>query len=218
MTFQAKILFFFPFVDSRIITIIIRSIKLVDFLLSGLRGYCVNDIKSSRKLHESNIQRPESNWVVTIYNLQTNSTLQAHCKSKDDDLGDHIINIKGQYGWGFKENFWQTTLFWCNFSSLNGHASFEVFWPEKEEWLESRCKSGICKWVATDEGLKISDCKFEVSRVDQTFFGEVEPTTTPTEHCFQNTNTNRYNRQKRERKGTECFIESTNGYNSAAQI
>ena len=121
-------------------------------LLFGLRSNIITTCFA-----ESKIQRPESNWVVTIYNLQTNSTLQAHCKSKDDDLGDHIINIKGQYGWGFKENFWQTTLFWCNFSSLNGHASFEVFWPEKEEWLESRCKSGICKWVATDEGFSFEN-------------------------------------------------------------
>jgi len=26
-------------------------------------------------------------------------------------------------------NFWRTTLFWCRFNGLNGHASFEDFGP-----------------------------------------------------------------------------------------
>lgn len=105
-----------------------------------------------------------SKWQVTIYNYQKNATLLAHCKSKEDDLGEHMINIKGQYYWTFKENFWQTTLFWCSFSSLNGHASFEVFWPEKQEWLEYRCNYENCKWVATNDGFflaNIPDRKFE---------------------------------------------------------
>lgn len=106
-----------------------------------------------------------SKWEVVIYNYQTNSSLWIHCKSKDDDLNEHKLEMKGKYSWNFKENFWQTTLFWCNFSSWNGHASFEVFWPEKREWLSARCAYYSCRWVATNDGfflVNIPDRKLEL--------------------------------------------------------
>ncbi|KAE8652336.1 hypothetical protein Csa_021865 [Cucumis sativus] len=105
-----------------------------------------------------------SDWVVSIHNFQKDATLLTHCKSKDDDLGAKVLDVKGQYSWSFKENIWQTTLFWCDFSSLNGHASFEVFWPEKGEWLEYRCDYGNCTWAATNDGFflaNIPERKFE---------------------------------------------------------
>ena len=39
-------------------------------------------------------QQPASKWQVTIYNYQTNSVLNAHCKSKDDDLSDAFLPRK----------------------------------------------------------------------------------------------------------------------------
>ena len=48
------------------------------------------------------------------------------------------------FHWRFEMNFWQTTLYWCNFNSLNGHVSFEVFWPENSHWLSERCNVKNC--------------------------------------------------------------------------
>ncbi|XP_022137291.1 S-protein homolog 1-like [Momordica charantia] len=103
-------------------------------------------------------QWPGSHWQVTIRNyLKGSANLTVHCKSKDDDLGEHVIEFRGRYEWKFKENFWQTTLFWCNFKSMYGHASGEVFWPEKSDWLAYRCDFSNCIWVARgDQGIYLA--------------------------------------------------------------
>ena len=41
----------------------------------------------------------------------TASTLTVHCKSKNDDLGEHVLRTGENYSWNFKENFWRSTLF-----------------------------------------------------------------------------------------------------------
>lgn len=107
----------------------------------------------------SYIQLPGSEWSVVIFNYQKDPIdLVVHCKSKDDDLGEHIIRHGGQYNWSFKENFWRTTLFWCNFWSKYGHASGQVFWPETQSWLSSRCENNICAWVAAgDDGISLAN-------------------------------------------------------------
>ena len=66
---------------------------------------------------------------MTIYNYQTNLVLNVHCKSRDDGLRERVLDKQAQFNWSFKMNFWRTTLFWCRFNGLNGHASFEDFGP-----------------------------------------------------------------------------------------
>ncbi|XP_023520951.1 S-protein homolog 1-like [Cucurbita pepo subsp. pepo] len=85
----------------------------------------------------------------------TDSTLVVHCKSKDDDLGEHVINAGGNYNWSFKENLLQTTLFWCNFSSKHGQATGDVFWPEQQSWLADQCVGHNCIWTAGDQGISL---------------------------------------------------------------
>ena len=112
-----------------------------------------------------NWQLPEGKWQVTIYNYQTNSVLNAHCKSKDDDLNEQVLDKRAQFHWRFEMNFWHTTLYWCNFNSSNGHASFQVFWPENSHWLSERCNVKNCIWAAFDDGLFLKNLhsgKFEL--------------------------------------------------------
>ncbi|XP_023514498.1 S-protein homolog 74-like [Cucurbita pepo subsp. pepo] len=103
----------------------------------------------------------------------TDSTLVIHCKSKDNDLGKHVINAGGNYNWSFKENLLQTTLFWCNFSSKHGQATGDVFWPEQQSWLidhqatgdvfwpeqqswlTDQCVDHNCIWTAGDQGISL---------------------------------------------------------------
>ena len=96
-----------------------------------------------------------SNWEVDIVNDLKNSTLVTHCKSKNDDLGKHVIKPGDKYFWKFHENVWQTTLYWCDFSSKRGQTSGQVFWPEKSHWLSDRCNRNTCIWVAKDDGISI---------------------------------------------------------------
>ncbi|KAL2937484.1 S-protein-like protein 5 [Bienertia sinuspersici] len=53
--------------------------------------------------------------VGIINNLDGKINLQVHCKSKDDDLGIHVIPYLGKYEFSFKYNLRDTTLFFCGF-------------------------------------------------------------------------------------------------------
>ena len=110
---------------------------------------------------ESKWQDVGSEWKVTIYNYQRNSVLNVHCKSKDDDLGARVLETETHFDWSFKINFWQTTLFWCNFNSVNGYNSFEVFWPEKKFWLSERCDYSNGIWAAFDDGFYLKNVPFK---------------------------------------------------------
>ena len=102
---------------------------------------------------ESKQQLPFTKWKVTILNEMTTSTLIVHCKSKDDDLGEHILRTGDNYNWSFKENFWISTLFWCNFSSKHGQVSGNVFWPEGGSWFNDQCIHNNCTWAIRDQGI-----------------------------------------------------------------
>ena len=66
---------------------------------------------SSRQNVGTRGQVPESKWEVTIYNYRTNSVLNAYCKSKDDDLNEHVLEKEAQLNWSFKMNFWRMLRF-----------------------------------------------------------------------------------------------------------
>ena len=71
------------------------------------------------------------------------------------NLGEHILPLKQECSWEFRENLWQTTLFWCDFSSNYGKLSFEVFWPKNELWLQERCNYWHCIWRADKKGFSL---------------------------------------------------------------
>ena len=102
---------------------------------------------------------PLTKWKVTITNqLSRGQTLLVHCKSKDNDLGDHTLQVGQNFSWKFKVNFFSTTLFWCNLrTSSNKHVSIEVFWPEKHDWLGYRCAYTTCNWDARDNGIYLEN-------------------------------------------------------------
>ncbi|WOH13998.1 hypothetical protein DCAR_0933513 [Daucus carota subsp. sativus] len=68
-----------------------------------------------------------SKFHINITNRLPNPPLILHCKSKDDDLGYHNLTINQLYTWSFRDNFWDTTLFWCNFWYNRKHAGFDVY-------------------------------------------------------------------------------------------
>jgi hypothetical protein len=54
-----------------------------------------------------------------------------HCKSKDNNLGDHVIHNNEYYHWEFRPNIWGTT-------------SFVIYHGEKENYrMISTNKKGI---------------------------------------------------------------------------
>lgn len=105
-------------------------------------------------LAQSKVQLPLSPWQVTITNNMSDSNLVVHCKSRDNDLGEHVIKQGGKYFWKFKENVWSTTLFWCNFRSKYGQVSGEVFWPENGiSQFSDQCVNNNCIWSVQVRGV-----------------------------------------------------------------
>ena len=102
---------------------------------------------------ESKLQLPFVRYKVIILNEMTASTLTVHCKSKDDDLGEHVLHTGDNYNWSFRENFWISTLFWCHFSSKHGQVSGNVFWTAKWNWLNFQCVHHTCTWVCRDHSI-----------------------------------------------------------------
>lgn len=66
---------------------------------------------------------------VTITNRLPGSSppLYLHCKSHDDDLGNHILLFNQFYDWTFRMDLFESTLFSCDFWWLEQHEGFVVF-------------------------------------------------------------------------------------------
>ncbi|KAK7307834.1 hypothetical protein VNO77_41243 [Canavalia gladiata] len=79
-----------------------------------------------------------------------NSTLNVHCKSKDDDLGIHVINSDECFGWNFHPNLQGTTLFFCYLSWMGGQGTYDMY-AEKRDY--NRCPH-YCDWYATKDGVE----------------------------------------------------------------
>lgn len=99
-------------------------------------------------------------WQIHVLNeLSNDQMLFVHCKSRDDNLGQHNVSVGNEFNWSFRVNFWNTTLFWCFLRKPNAQSvSFEAFWIEKTSiWLFYRCYDSNCIWTAKDDGVYLRD-------------------------------------------------------------
>lgn len=88
--------------------------------------------------------------VVRIYNeLGDGLNLSIHCKSKDDDLGVHVIVNTQDYYWQFKVNFLGTTLFFCRFSWRDNSGAFDIYKAGRDLY---RCPTK-CNWQVFQDGI-----------------------------------------------------------------
>ncbi|GAV59088.1 Self-incomp_S1 domain-containing protein, partial [Cephalotus follicularis] len=84
---------------------------------------------------------------VTITNtLQSNVTI--HCKSKDDDLGEHVLSHDDSFRWHFIVNFSRTTLFFCGFTSQYGRGVYDIVKARRDM---ERCSQ--CLWEVKEDGV-----------------------------------------------------------------
>ncbi|KAH9728951.1 S-protein [Citrus sinensis] len=87
---------------------------------------------------------PTKTWHVhVVNNLSNNQTLFLHCKSKDDDLGEH-------------KEFLSNNAFWCHLRKPDNFCNnFKVFW--NEDFFQFRCRYKDCIWTAKDEGFYLKN-------------------------------------------------------------
>ncbi|KAJ0054161.1 hypothetical protein Pint_02438 [Pistacia integerrima] len=83
---------------------------------------------------------------VSINNyLQNKLDLTVHCKSANDDLGEHIVPYLKNYTFTFKKRFFQGTLFFCSFQWNGPLHWFDIY-------DQSRDDCDDCLWEITETG------------------------------------------------------------------
>ncbi|KAM1138393.1 hypothetical protein ACFX14_036176 [Malus domestica] len=85
--------------------------------------------------------------TVTIKNnLETKVDLKVHCKSADDDLGEHVIRPSENYEFKFSTTyFYRETLFFCGFTFSNQFQWFDIYKQNRDE-----CRH--CYWYVGEDG------------------------------------------------------------------
>lgn len=96
-------------------------------------------------------------FIVQIDNGIPNSSINLHCKSKDDDLGSLSLAFKQYFAWKFCVNIRHTTLYNCEFFWDSRAKSFIVF----DKHVADECpykdqeKRWMCHWVVRPDGFYI---------------------------------------------------------------
>ncbi|KAJ0053343.1 hypothetical protein Pint_01607 [Pistacia integerrima] len=102
-------------------------------------------------------------FSVQIVNDFKNHTLEAHCKSKDNDLELQHISVRGEFKFKFRINFTSTILFYCNMWWVGGQKSFSVFKVD-DKFLLDFCTLTYCRWKAQEDGIYVYSDKHKQFR------------------------------------------------------
>ncbi|KAE9604489.1 putative plant self-incompatibility S1 [Lupinus albus] len=79
--------------------------------------------------------------VYVKNDLDNNTLLIAHCKSKQDDIGVQNLHYQEEFKFQFKPALWGSTLFFCSLTWDGTLHSFDVYDQDRDD---SECKD--CKW------------------------------------------------------------------------
>ncbi|KAI9177087.1 hypothetical protein LWI28_024352 [Acer negundo] len=101
-------------------------------------------------------QNPFQKVRVVINNeIGAGIDLKIHCKSKDDDLGEHVIPYGGNYDFKFTPNYFGYTLYFCGFSWQNQFHIFDIY----ETLRDYKICDKTCPWFVKSEGPCLFDGK-----------------------------------------------------------
>ena len=89
-------------------------------------------------------QEPYSTLCESHQQLGNGMDLQLHCKSRNDDLGIHVLANQQFFEWHFRNNVWGTTRFYCFLFSKSWKNSFDVYY-------QGMC-SAHCNWFVRQNG------------------------------------------------------------------
>ncbi|CAA0841092.1 Plant self-incompatibility protein S1 family [Striga hermonthica] len=98
------------------------------------------------------VGNPITVYIVSYLPRQS-PTLQVHCASKEDDLGNHTLGTYQQFMFDFCTNY-HNTLFYCDMSWGPKQIHFTAF---EAKPFRSGCQDFTCYWAAKDDGLYYSD-------------------------------------------------------------
>ncbi|PON69213.1 Self-incompatibility protein [Parasponia andersonii] len=91
--------------------------------------------------------------VRVVNQLGNGQSMILHCRSRDDDLGNVVLEDGKEMEWSFSVNFLGTTLFYCDVrwglssSTSSNWYSFDAY-DEGRDY--ARCRSE-CRWRVSNE-------------------------------------------------------------------
>jgi hypothetical protein len=85
--------------------------------------------------------------VNILNSLENNLYLTVHCKSKDDDLGFHLLQNGQSYSFQFDDNFFGTTQYFCSFRWPSEFYYFDIYIFKRDD---QRCVT--CNWSIKKSG------------------------------------------------------------------
>ncbi|CAK9323985.1 unnamed protein product [Citrullus colocynthis] len=109
---------------------------------------------------ESAVRQPNRSFIdlkkfhVEIRNMMEMYILDSHCRSKDNDLGLHILLPGERQRWSFRTNIWETTLFHCTLKWERGSREFKAFYFD-DAFFSVFCPDRECVWLAEQGGLSM---------------------------------------------------------------
>ncbi|KAL4285231.1 hypothetical protein GQ457_16G014060 [Hibiscus cannabinus] len=99
---------------------------------------------------------------ILVYNdLQVGTDLTLHCKSKDDDLGIHVLTYQGNpFEFKFRPHFFGRTLFYCSMEWNGLVHRFDIY-----DYKRDFDKCERCLWNIKATGpcmLNYSTSKYDI--------------------------------------------------------
>ncbi|KAJ4837309.1 hypothetical protein Tsubulata_047624 [Turnera subulata] len=111
---------------------IVVGVLLLSMCFMEMGGACF--LKSKARIHIINdVGRPGVN-------------LSFRCKSKDSDLGSHVLGYRGSFSFHFCPNMFGTTLFFCSFAWGGQSHWFDIYEAKRDQ------NCGDCTWNITPTG------------------------------------------------------------------
>ncbi|CAL0327940.1 unnamed protein product [Lupinus luteus] len=102
-------------------------------------------------------------YILIKNGLDAGTPLTIHCKSRDDDLGVHVIKYVEEFKFQFQYSILQNTLFFCVFTWDSKLYLFDIYVQNRDLNI---C-SPDCKWSITRD----HPCRFNFNTQKYTFCG-----------------------------------------------
>ncbi|CAL1403654.1 unnamed protein product [Linum trigynum] len=90
--------------------------------------------------------------IHIVNELSGGRAVTVHCRSKNNDMGVHVVPPGSEYQWRFRPNIFGITLFWCHVAKGNVEVVFDAYnEEEKDPW--ERIHMDNTYWVARDDAV-----------------------------------------------------------------
>ena len=74
--------------------------------------------------------------VEIVNELESNSPITLHCKSKDDDLGEHVLSLHNKFSFDFGSSVFGSTLFFCGVTFDDRVHYFDAYDQQKDKLFD----------------------------------------------------------------------------------